>query len=244
MNDAFYRFFVGLIDAFIWGGELLGEENLPEQGPAVFVANHLGPAGPIGGVCSIPLRLYPWIHGDMMDKDKAAAYLTWDFVERTLKLKPPLSSTFAKALSRITVPMLISLGCIPAHQGYEDIHGALKTSVSMLMEGKFIFICPEDNKLPMDPATKMTPFKKGFTRLGELYYAAARRRLEFYPVAIHESRKVWVGQPYTFNPLNPLGLERHRLKNMLEEAVKKMYLQLDSQDFISPVVSEQARRQI
>jgi len=239
MNDTLYRLLVGVIDAFIWGGELIGEENLPEKGPAVFIVNHLGPTGPIGAVCSIPLRLYPWIIADMVDEEKAAAYLNWDFVERTLKLKPPLSLVVAKALSRITVPMLTSFGCIPAFQGYEDVQGALKTSVDLLREGKYIFICPEDNRLEMDQASKMQPFKKGFTRLGKLYFEETGKRLDFYPVAVHESSKVKVGNPIAYNPLNPPARERLRLRNLLEEMVRRMYLEMAGVEVVGvPVASE------
>ena len=235
VSDAVYRFVVGIIDAFLWGGDLVGEENLPESGPAVFIANHLGPKGPIACVSSIPLRLYAWIIADMVDREKAAAYLEWDFVQRTLKLKPPLSTIVARALSRITVPMLTSLGCIPAYQGYEDLQGLLKTSVSLLMEGKCLLVCPEDNQQEMDKTSKMTPFKKGFARLGELFYEAAGERLNFYPVAVHESGKVEISRPVTYNPNNLPANERLRIKSLLEANIRKMYLDMSMSEYVVPM---------
>ena len=47
MADWLYSFIAAGIQAFIWGGELAREENLPEQGPAVLVVNHLGALGPL-----------------------------------------------------------------------------------------------------------------------------------------------------------------------------------------------------
>jgi len=235
MNDTTYRFFVGLVDAFLWGGELVGDENhLPEKGPAVFIANHLGPLGPIGAACSIPLRLYYWVMGDMVDKELAAEYLRVDFVEPRLKLKPPFSLSFSKALSRITVPLLSSLGCIPAYLGgQERLYDTLRLSLSLLLEEKYLLVFPEYAILGADSLTKMYPFQKTVFRLGEMYYEQTRRRLPFYPVAIHESRRVKVGQPFTYNPLVQLGQERHRLKDLLEEAVKKMYLELSGGDYLA-----------
>jgi hypothetical protein len=226
INDWTYFRFVHTLDAFLWGGELIGEENLPEAGPAVFISNHLGPTGPIAVICSIPLRLYPWVIADMMIQEKAAQYLNWDFVERTLKLKPPLSLKVASLLSRLTVPMLASFGGVPAFQGYEDIHGALEKSIELLAEGKCIFICPENNKLPMDSATQMTPFKKGFARLGELFHARTNQCLNFYPVTVHESRKIVVEKPIIFNPLLPYAQERLRIKNLLESSIRRKYLEI------------------
>src|SRR5512143_1873911 len=99
MKDGLYQLIVVTLDVFLWGGRLVGEENLPSQGPAVFVANHHEALGPIAVCCSIPLRLYPWSVADMVDKEKAAAYLKWDFVERTLHIGPPLSAKVAGWLS-------------------------------------------------------------------------------------------------------------------------------------------------
>ena len=235
MNDRTYHILVEIVDAFLWGGELMGEENLPESGPAVFVANHLGPLGPIGATCSIPFRMYPWIMADMLDLEKAAAYLTWDFVERTLKLKPPFSLALAKLLSNITVPMLTSFGGIPASQGYEDMQGALRISVELLKLGKCLLICPEHNQLPADPTTKMTPFKKGFTRLGELYYAESKQILGFYPVTMHESRKAIVGKPIFYNPKLPPAQERLRIKNLLEASIRRKYIDVSMQGYLGVI---------
>jgi len=231
MNDALYRFITGTLDAFLWGGELIGEENLPEKGPAIFIANHLGPLGPIGSVCSLPQRLYPWIISNMVDPDQAADWLQVDFTEKTLKLQPPASKTLAKLLSKITVPLLSNLGCIPVYHGYEKMQKTWTISLPLLLEGHFLLICPEDPELPADPMTHMTPFQKSFARLAEMYYEKTRKRLAFYPVAVHGSHRLKVGAPIFFNPLNPVGIERHRLKDWLEETVARMYLELEQEDF-------------
>lgn len=207
---------------------LLSAENLPEQGPAVFIANHLGPKGPIGTICSIHLRLYPWLVADMVDKRLAPDYLRLDFVETTLRLRPPLSRLVAKAISLISVPLLTSLGCVPVRWGnYDDIQNSLQISLSLLQEGKIILVFPEDDDQELDPQTNMRPFLRGFTRLGELYFESTGERLCFYPVAVHESKQVKVGNPVSFNPDNPAGLERHRLKDVLENLIKDMYLEMD-----------------
>jgi hypothetical protein len=228
MKDGLYHFIVGVLDLFLWGGKLVGEENLPRRGPAVFIANHLEATGPIAVACSIPLRVYAWSVADMVDEEKAAAWLEWDFVERTLHLKPPVSAWVAKWLSKITVPFLRSLGCIPVYRGdYDRMTDTLRLSMDVLQQGKFLLVFPEDNMGLADPATGMKPFQHSFARLGEMYYEETGERLEFYPVATHSAGVVMVGKVVTFNPNHAVGVERHRLNCLMEDTIRAMYLQVE-----------------
>jgi hypothetical protein len=229
MNDLLYQFIVGILDLFLWGGKLVGEENLPQRGPAVFIANHLDTTGPIGVCCSIPLRLHPWIISNMMDKDTASMYLQEDFTERKLNLKAPVSRWIAQALCKLTIPLFNSLGCIPVYcKDKEGIRKTMEMSMAVLREQKFILIFPEDPSLPVNPTTKMNPFLRGFARLGEMYFAETGKCLEFYPVTIHTTKQVIVGKPIIFNPHNPDGVERQRIKGLTEDTITTTYLQLES----------------
>jgi hypothetical protein len=238
MDDGWYRFIVNVLGLLLWDGELVGKENLPRGGPAVFIANHLEALGPIAASCSIPRRMYAWSVADMVDEEKAAAWLKWDFVERTLELKPPLSAWVAKWLSKITVPFLLSLGCIPVYKGeYDRLADTLRLSMDLLRQGKFLLVFPEDNMLPANPVTGMRPFQHSFARLGEKYFTETGERLGFHPVAIHPSGYVMVGKAVTFNPTYTAGTERQRLKCLMENAVRTMYMQMeegDSSNMLTP----------
>lgn len=228
MKDGLYQFIVGVLDLFLWGGKLLGEENLPRRGPAVFIANHLDATGPIAAACSIPLRFHPWVIADMMDKELAPIWLQSDFVERQLHLTPPLSHWVAKALCRISVPLFYSLGCIPVYTNdYERMQETLEMSMVLLRERKFLLVFPEDYRLPKDPVTRMQPFQHSFVRIGERYYAETGERLEFFPMTIHGSGNLVVGKPVIFNPLNQVGMERRRLKEIMEDTITAMYMNLE-----------------
>ncbi len=239
MNDTLYHFITSVLDLFLWGGKLIGEDNLPKHGPAVFIANHLETNGPIGAACAIPLRLYAWAIADMVDKDLAPEYLRWDFVERQFHLKPPLSLKIATALSKVTVPFLRSLGCIPVYKGdYERMGETLRLSMDVLRKGKFLMVFPEDPFLTYDPVTKMAPFQRTFVRLGEIYYEETGERLEFYPVAVHASGFAQVGKAVAYNPLNAPGLERRRIKDLMEDTIKTMYIQLEGGELAGALTVE------
>jgi hypothetical protein len=51
-----YRVFAGVLHIAVWGGDLMGEENVPREGPAVDVSNHARALGPIAVTCSLANR--------------------------------------------------------------------------------------------------------------------------------------------------------------------------------------------
>ncbi len=230
-GDVLYKILKALLDVSIWGGEMVGDENFPKDGPAVFVGNHALALGPIAVCCSLPVRLYPWAVGDMMDWSKAAAYLNKDFVEPQLHIPPPLSVPFSRMLSQISVRLLSSIECIPVWQG-EELLETYRISVNYLQEGRSLLIFPEDPALPRDEQCNMSPFKKGFARLGEMYYERTQNVLRFCPMAVHPGlRQVKLGKSIAFNPNNNSANERVRIKSVLESAIRNMYLEMTLQSY-------------
>lgn len=228
MKDLLYRSLAAGFQAFIWGGEVKGEENLPEQGPAVLVANHLDALGPIAVVSCVPRRLHPWVISDMLDAKLAPEYLRWDFVERQLHLSLPFSLWTAKFISKISVPLLNGAGCIPVHSNPDDLCASFDQSVDLLAQGRFVLIFPEDPSQPLNPLFGMSPFNKGFVRLGELFFERTKRLLQFYPLAVHALRRtVQIGRSVTYNPYAPPARERLRVKWTLENMIREMLAGMD-----------------
>ena len=84
----------------------------------------------------------------------------------------------------------------------------------------------------MDEQCKMTPFMKGFARLGELYFERTQKILKFYPIAVHpELRKVKLGKPISFNPNNNRANERVRIRSVLESIIRGMLIEMTLQDY-------------
>ena len=229
MNEILRRFVAICLQELIWDGDFLGRENLPEEGPAVFVSNHLEALGPIAVGASLPLSAYFWIHEEMLEPTMAADYLRRDFVESQLHIPAPYSLTLARAVSKISVPLLRATGGIPVHHLAEQRLETHRCTVDLLESGKFVLIFPEDPAQPPDPRTKMSTFQKGFTRLGELYYQRTHDVLRFYPVMVHAGERiVRLERPIRYNPMNSQTSERMRIKHALESTIKGMYLEAES----------------
>ncbi len=225
MNDKLYDLIRRWIRSVIWEGTLLGAENLPREEASVLVGNHLGARGPIGAVTTIPLRLYPWIVEEMLNRREAPDYMRVDFIEKELNLRPPLSNALAKLICVITVPLLRSLGCVPVYHYYQGLKETFQKSLDLLLERKSLLIFPEDPQQAQDPLTRMRPFQKGFVHIAELYYERTHIALKFYPIAIHdETRKVMVGKPIEHRPQAIPNQERRRVRNSLEQSIRRMYI--------------------
>jgi len=236
-DNNLYHGLAGLLDVMVWGGELIGAENLPETSPVVFISNHALALGPIAVVASLPMRLYPWVISDMLEWDKAAAYLNKDFVEPQLHIPPPLSMLVARIIAQASVRLLRKFDCIPALHG-EQVLETYRISVEYLMQEKNLLIFPEDPTQPFDAQCNMRPFLKGFARLGEIYFGRTQKVLRFYPLAVHPGlRQVKLGKPITFNPINNLVNERTRIKSVLESIIRNMCIEMPLQNYTGiPVI--------
>ena len=227
-KDALYWFLTKALDWLLWGGELMNGENLPThtEYPVVFVSNHAAALGPIAVISSLPVRVHPWVISDMLEWDKAAAYLCKDFVEPQLHISPPFSMRISKLISQASVRLLRALEGIPVWHG-EKLFETYRISLQSLVRGKSILVFPENPALPMNEWFLMTPFEKSIARLGELYFEQTKRILPFFPLAIHPAeRKMNIGKPILYNPHNDPVRERIRIKDVIEAIIHDLYLNI------------------
>jgi hypothetical protein len=208
--------------AFAWRGQLR-VETCPGT-VVMFVSNHVGAIGPIAALSSLPVRVHPWVIGDMLDPARAAAFLKVDFIEKELHFTGPWSGWLALQLSKITVPLLCSAGCIAVRQA-ESLIRTYQESIDLLARGRHLLVFPEDPHLALDEESRMAPFQKGFARLGEFYFQRTGECLAFHPLAIHPpSKRVQIGGPIRYNPSTHPRKERARIAGVLETGIREMYI--------------------
>ncbi|WP_322509772.1 hypothetical protein [Anaerolinea sp.] len=218
MNDRLYHTLRLLAAPFRYS---CSDAGCPSPGqPAIFVANHCGPTGPIQSILSLPRRVYPWIVVDMLDSQKIVPYLYKDFVTTSLHLKGKPGWFLAKVIARMALPFLNSLGCIPVDRYDVRFSGAFLRSLELLEKGEALLIFPEDPLLPINPQTGMRPFMSGFLWLCVLYKRKTGSRLPVIPTAvIPAERKIYLGEPMYYREAQS---PREDTCKMAQEVEKKI----------------------
>lgn len=222
MSRSIYSIFQFLLAPF-FQYEVAGVERL-QNGPAIFIANHLGAVGPLAIVCSLPVRLYIWAIAEMMDYQRAPQYLYDDFVHPTLGLSGEIGLALATAITKISVPLLRHIGCIPVERNAGIPLVAYKRSLEVLKTGGSILIFPEDSQQAHDPETQMAPFMRGFAVLSLMFEQQTEKILPIYPIVVHpETRSLLVGEK-----TSPHGCQNQReverFTRQTQEEMMQMYL--------------------
>jgi len=207
--------------------DVLGFENIQTPGPAIYIANHLGPTGPIETILSIPIRFYPWAIGEMLDYARAPQYLFDDFVHPVLHLKGRFGLKFSTLLTKISVRLLRNIGAIPIDRFGGWAAEGFRLSIRLLEESKNLLIFPEDPLLPLDPDTSMRHFMPGFATLCSLFLSYGGNPLPVYPLAVHAGiETVAIGKPEYFHPQGQHRQAIDAFSHLLEERVIELYLEL------------------
>lgn len=231
MNHTLYKMlrFLGLPFRY----RVVGLERLPRGGPAIYIANHSGSAGPIQIVISLPQRFFPWVIAEMTDFRRAPRYLYDDFVRPELRLSGIWGLRVATFLSRIAVWLLNGIGSVPIEKEHGIFDGSLKRSLALLQEGKSLLIFPEDKMLEQDPETQVYNFRYGFGLLCQMYQQAVSKALPIYPIAVHAGRRmILVGDPLTL-PIQEYDAQAIRdFCRRAQENVKSLYKQLHTKTFL------------
>jgi hypothetical protein len=79
----------------------------------------------------------------------------------------------------------------------------------------------------------LTPFKKGFAHLGELYFERTKQKLSFYPLKVHaESLTIRVGKPIRYNSISIPASERTPIKDLVESTSHEVYLRTSRDEIV------------
>jgi hypothetical protein len=207
---------------------VIGLENAPVSGPAICVANHMGAAGPLASVLSVPLRFYPWAIAEMTNYRRATRFLYDDFIHPTWHMGGAFGLAVSFVISRISVTLLNGLGSISVERHQGEAVGAFRRSLQLLSEGKILLVFPEDADQPADPATHLHPWLCGFVGLCGMHERETGQRLPVYPMAVHPGTKtIAIGQAHFYEANASRRLDVHNTCDLLRQAVTDLYTALE-----------------
>ena len=219
--------FYGVLRRLFFNAHVSGLKNLQAPGPVIFVANHAGAFGPVSVITSMPVEIYPWVAHEVTDVRTAAPRIQAEFVERELRLKPPLSVFLARVIGRVCVALMKDIGAIPVYQKSKEITSTVTRSLALLQQGKNILVFAEDSTKVINDV--LCEFCTGFIHIAKLYYEKTRKAVQFLPVAVNRKMHgILVGRPIRFDVTNPFPQEKQRLKSELENSVLSLYRELEA----------------
>lgn len=195
--------------------ELVGLENLPREA-CIIVGNHSQAHGAIVSEERLPFDHFTWCASQMMDKKEVSDYAFQDFwsdkpqsiqwlfwiVSRLIKYPAVYIMTHAR-----TIPVYHDSRCLTT----------FRRSMEKLEDGYHLVIFPECRQ---EYNNILYEFQDRFIDLAWMYYKRTGKRLQFVPMYLAPKlKKIFFGQPISFDPEAPKAAERQRIKQALMDAI-------------------------
>lgn len=198
---------------------IIGAEQVDiENGPVVFVCNHLEIYGPLITNLHLPFYFRSWIISNMLDRDAIAEHLTGG-VEAVFRFLPRrLRDRLPKLLAPVILFVLRSLDPIPVFRGsVRDVINTIKQTVDAMEYEDNILLFPE-NPTEKYLSKGVSDFFSGFASIGAEYYKRTGDSTTFYPMYADKSRRtLTIGAGITYNPQNGRLEEKERIVSSLHE---------------------------
>lgn len=215
MNRAIYNIMEGFARLVLKAPKITGAQNVVNDVPAVFVANHAGVYGPVIIKLFFPFKALPWVIHNITDPRLCADYLKRNFFEQKLGWHHLISKPVAYIVGQICVPIIRHIGSIPVYRMDRRIRHTIKLSVEALGENNNLVIFIDDDLI------EANLLRKGFINIARAYYNRHKKPLTFYPVRIcPQRREIIIEKGIQFDPNRQYRYERQRIKDYLNNHMK------------------------
>lgn len=219
MGRRFYRIACKTIRVFSRPMKTVWEVPF-EEGPCVFVPNHVGALGPVDMCAKFPKRdhCHAWTNYGMMDRKEVPAYVRQDYWWKPgCFAEPILNATVPYIAAAIIPPVLKSAPTVPVYHDQRVIM-TMRQSIRLLEQGEYLVIFPEQ---PSGWESHHTWINTGWLQLAPLWYRKCGRALRMYPVHIdtkkHEFR---VAAPVIYDPSRSLEEQTQEISDSLAKGLR------------------------
>ena len=147
MGKRFYKFASAIIRTF--SHRMTTEWEVPfEEGPCVFVANHVGAIGPVDMCTKFPMRerCHPWINNGMLEAKEVPAYVRQDYWWKPGNIFEPLLNVTEFIVDQDgneLPPGVVGelyIGGMGVASGYNDLPEMKEEQRNAIVEGRTAFV--------------------------------------------------------------------------------------------------------
>lgn len=196
-------------------------ENQSEDIPVVYVVHHQNLRGPILSIAwfRIPVRL--WVLSVFTDR-RACYQQFYDYtLTQRLGLSKGLAACLAFPLSFCVSGIMRVIRAIPVFRGSRAIVQTFKQSITALINGENLLICPD-----IDYANKsfhIGEMHDGFLDLERYYFKRMGRHLSYVPLVISkEDQCIYVGNSIYFREEDDFKVEKAKVYERLKQEFSRL----------------------
>lgn len=197
---------------------VIGKERVDvDNGPVVFVCNHLEIYGPLITNLHLPFYFRSWIISSMLDKEIIAGQLESGinvvFSWLPARLRQKLPHFFAP----IALKILLSLDPIPVYRGtMREVIKTMQLTVDAMEYEDNILLFPENPGEEKYAQQGVSQFYSGFASIGSEYYKRTGNCTTFYPMYVNrQKRTLTIGDGIRYSPENGSKKEKERIVEAL-----------------------------
>ncbi len=192
-----------------------------EAGPAVYVVHHQNLLGPVCAAALMPEEARLWVlHVFCSRRACFEQYYGYTFTQRFGWVRP---AAFAAAgLLSLCIPRFLhGLGAIPVYRGTREIRRTVDRSLSALLSGESLIICPDRDYASGSPETG--EIYNGFLHLEKVYFRKTGMHLRFVPLCCRrEDRRLVRGPAVRFSGAGSFAEEQREIAARLVETMNRL----------------------
>ena len=188
--------------------------------PCIFVANHMGAAGPIAMCAHFPLRdtCRPWINSPVMDSKQMPDYVRTDlWWDHDSIFHPFLNVTVPWLAAALIPPLMRGAGGIPVYRDM-GVMTTFRKSIEAMKKGDNLLIFPEKISEYGEYSGEMNT---GWLFVADMWYKATGRALEIYPVFVDkENHRLHVSRPILWDTTRSLKEQTDDVIRQVAEGIR------------------------
>lgn len=193
--------------------------------PAVYIVHHQNLRGPLICMTWFSITLSPWVLSVFCNQNECfRQYYNYTFTKR-FGIPKIIAAIIAFPLSYFITGLMKIIQAIPVFRGSKDILKTFNQSISALIKGQSLLICPDIDYT--DTSSSIGELYLGFLSLEKYYMKQTNKHLAFVPLQISKDKHcIYVGESIYFNECIDFKEERAKVY----ETIKNEFLRLEGMD--------------